>query len=119
MEEDFILILRICNFLPSDIKQSSFLNFRDVKILLLCSKNIRQQIELRYEILFKNQYSNLKDFNLNNDYCYGTWLNLFRNFKEVLICDEILRLIDLNLTEDIIYIPAFPISKDEIRHPIV
>ena len=113
MNPNFLLILKNCDILPTN-KEQRFLTFRDALNLSSCSKILRFQIESRYELLFKNHYRNLKD--LNSTYCYGTWLNLFRIFKEILICDEILQLIDLNLKEDIVYIPIFPVSKCEVYH---
>ena len=115
MNPNFLLILKNCDILPTN-KEQHFLTFKDALNLSSCSKILRIQIESLYKLLFKNHYRNLKD--LNSTYCYGTWLNFFRKFKEILIRDEILQLIDLNLTEDIIYIPIFLMTNCETYHVI-
>lgn len=133
MEEEFYYILKACNFLPSNkfkriilgneeiIESLSYLQFIDVLILSSCSKFLREKIEIRYKILFSNHFPLLKDLSLEDDKCYGTWLNIFKSFKEIAICDEILQLIDLEIPTDekIIYVPIFPIPKCEIRHLII
>ena len=114
MNDNFLLILKNCNILPTN-REQRFLTFEDTLNLSSCSKFLRKQIETRYEMLFKNHYPNLKD--LNSTYCYGTWLNIFKCFKEALICDEILQLINLNIEEEYIdFIPIFPMINTEFYH---
>lgn len=132
MEEILFLIFKVCNFFPTNdfkrtilgkkeiIKSFSFLQFADVLILSSCSKFLREKIETKYKILFYDHFPLLKDLNLEDDKCYGTWMNFFKCFKEVSICDEILQLIDLEIPTDekFIYIPVFPIPKYEMIHVI-
>ena len=115
MNEKFLIILMNCDILPTN-REQKFLTFEDTLNLSSCSEILRKQIETRYEMLFKNHYPNLKDLNLIQS--YGTWLNIFKCFKQTLICDEILQLIDLNIEECIEFIPIFPIINCEFYHVV-